>query len=189
METKINWCENIGKAKKEAKKVGKFLFLFFHHPECSGCEKTIKETFEDKKVIEMINERFIPMTFLSSEEKDLSCEYGVEWTPTFIIADESGRELDRWEGFLPAEEFIPQLIMAEGLAYYRKQNYKEAISCLSTVVFDYPESGFIPQAIYYLGICQYKDSEQPSHLEDTYRTLRMRFPDSYWTKKASPWSA
>ena len=189
MEAKIEWRKDFDKAKSESKMSGKFLFLFFHHPECGGCEKTIKETFEDGNVIKMIGERFIPMMFSSAEDKDLACKYAVEWTPTFIIADDSGNELDRWDGFLPSEEFIPQAILAEGLAHYRKQNYKEAISSLSTVVYDYSKSGFTPQATYYLGICQYKDSEEPSHLEDTYRTMYNRYPESYWTKKASPWAA
>ena len=189
METKICWREDIEKAKKEAKMSGKFLFLFFHHPECGGCEKTIKETFEDENVKKIMKERFISLSFLVTEEKDLACEYAVDWTPSFLIVDEKGNELDRWDGFLPSEEFIPQAILAEGLAHYRKQNYKEAISCLSTVVNEYSESGFTPQATYYLGVCQYKESEEPSHLEDTYRKMYRSYPESYWTKKASPWSA
>ncbi|OGL38088.1 MAG: hypothetical protein A2042_07025 [Candidatus Schekmanbacteria bacterium GWA2_38_11] len=187
METKIKFHEDFKKAKKEAKSEHKLLFLFFHHPECGGCNKTINETFQDDNAVRMINERFIPMSFLTTKEKDLACEYGVEWTPSFMIVDDEGKELDRWEGFLPAEEFIPQLLLAEGLSYFRKQKYGKAISCLNEAVSKYPESGFTPQATYYLGICQYKESEDISSLRETYEKLHNRFPESYWTKKASPW--
>lgn len=186
METKINWRTDFKKAKEEAKQSGKFLFLFFHHPECNGCTKTIKETLKDENAIRMLDERFIPMQITITEEEDLSCKYCVEWTPSFLIADSSGNELDKWEGFLPAKEFIPQVILAEGLSYFRKQEYEKAVSCLTKVVHDYRSSGFAPQATYYLGICQYKGTHDPSYLNKTWEELHKKFPESYWTKKASP---
>ena len=40
--------------------------------------------------------------------------FGVEWTPTVIIADPSGAERYRFEGYLPFKEFLPLLGVRAG---------------------------------------------------------------------------
>jgi hypothetical protein len=49
------------------------------------------------------------------EYQRLSKLYGVQWTPTILVLDASGEERHRIEGFLPVEDFLPQL--AFGLAH------------------------------------------------------------------------
>ena len=48
------------------------------------------------------------------KSKDLVKKYGIEWTPTFLVADPDGNEVYRFVGYLPPEDFIAQLTLGLG---------------------------------------------------------------------------
>lgn len=184
----VKWFKDLKAAEREIRGINKLVFMFFHHPACGGCKKTLDITFKDPRVIELLNRDFAPVSFLVTEAGDLTARYNVEWTPTFIIADENGKELERWVGYLPPDEFIDQVYLSEGLSAFHRQKYLDAESAFEWIIDNHPDSEVAPEARYYMGVSLYKDSGDPTHLSRTWESMSKRYPDDYWTKKASAWS-
>lgn len=184
----ISWHESFKGALTEAKGTGKLLFMFFHHPKCGGCKKTMDITFKDKDVVDFIGRHFVPLTFLVTEAQGLTARYQVEWTPTFIIADESGNILERWVGYLPPEDFISQLYLSEGLSDFHLERFKKAEGLFDWILKHHPETELAPEARYYLGVSHYKESGDENFLVKTHADMSKHYPDNLWTKKASAWS-
>jgi TolA-binding protein len=113
----------------------------------------------------------------------------VQWTPTIIIADSSGTERYRFEGYLPVEEFLPQLEFGLGKAAFANSNWKEAGQRFRDVAEHYPESDVAPEALYWAGVSKYKETGDAGALAETAAALQSRYADSVWAKKASVWAA
>ncbi|HLB25282.1 MAG TPA: thioredoxin fold domain-containing protein [Nitrospirota bacterium] len=187
-ERSINWLDDIGEAKKAAAGSGKPVLLFFHYTHCTGCINTFQKTLTKMSVIDKISEDFVPVLIETSERpKDVEL-YNVLWTPTFIVADETGMETDRWEGYLPEDDYLGHLEFAHARVALKKEHYKDAERLLSGIVLKYPLSEFAPQASYYLGVARYRETKDPSQLTKAYEDLRSAYPGSVWSIKASVWS-
>lgn len=184
----INWADTLHDALANIHGTEKLLFLFFHHPECAGSTKTRDITFNDPGVMDFINTHFVGVSVPVTEAQEHTARYGIELTPTFIIADEDGRELERWVGYLPPKEFISQIYLADGLAEFHKQRFREAEAAFEWIIDNIPESDVAPEARYFMGVALYKESGDQDHLERTWLALHKRYPDNCWTKKASAWS-
>ncbi len=186
-EGKIEWYKDIEQAKKEAQGSGRLMFLFFHHPMCGGCKKIISDTLPDKHVKKTIEGEFTPLTYLVTEHEDLARQYDVNWTPTFILADDKGLEQYRWVGYLPPYDFLAQTALSQGHVAFKRGDFNKAQACFKKVLDGYSESEFAPEARYYLGVSQYKATHDPSHLKKAREDMEKLFPENSWTKKASPW--
>lgn len=186
----IQWGRDFNKAKDEAKKTGRLILIFFHSKTCSGCKATIAKVLPDTNVSKQVNNDFLPLMYEVSETapKELMERYGVQWTPTFIVADDVGNVVYRWEGYLPVEDFKAQLTMAEANAAFKKNDFDKAHKCYNAVVEKYPKSDIAPEAMYYRGVSQYKKSEDPTYLNKANQELKSTYPDSIWSKKASVWT-
>lgn len=186
--SEIRWFKDLSEAKRGVEGTDKLILMFFHHPSCGGCKKTLGITFNDKDVIERFNERFAPVSFLVTEAQDLTARYNVEWTPTFVIADENMKELERWVGYLPPEDFINQVYLSDGLSSFHRGKFSEADRSFAWIIDNRPNADVAPQARYYLGVSLYKETGDATHLERTWESMSKRYPEDYWTKKASAWS-
>ncbi len=187
-EKKINWLSDIEGAKGEAAKSGRPILMFFHYKYCTGCINTIGRTLPKMSVVDGISEGFVPVMIETSERPSDVENYDVEWTPTFIVADETGLEIDRWEGYLPEDDFLGQMGMALGRAALKKKDYKDAERRFDEVVLKFPLSDLAPKASYYLGVAKYRATDNPAWLTQAYQNLREAYPESVWTIKASVWS-
>lgn len=189
MEQRLQWPSDINRAKAEAKKTGKLLLIFFHSNSCSGCQATIAKTLPDPKVSNFINKMFAPVAFEVSDPRSQEPmkQYGFEWTPTFVVADDTGNELYRWVGFLPPKDFCSQLVFAEGRAAFKNKDYDKAVKCYKAVLDKFPDSEIAPEALYYCGVSKYEKTKDPSNLKKTNQELQRRYPNSTWAKKASVW--
>lgn len=184
----IMWKEDFNSALRDAHGTKKLLFLFFHHPECNGCAKTKAITFNDPGVLEILENEYASFSYLVTQDQEMTARYKVEWTPTFILADEYGRELERWVGYLPPEEFLTQIHLSRGLSEFHRNRFREAESAFGWIIDHEPESELAPEARYYMGVSLYKESGDPTHLSRTWDAMSRRYPGNYWTKKASAWS-
>jgi thioredoxin-related protein len=185
--TGINWISDIEAAKAAARSAKLPLLLFFHSVHCNGCRRTLAETVTDSKVIAAIAKAVVPGLFEISEQAGLANEYKIEWTPTFIIADESGKELYRWVGFLPAKEFLAQLELGLGRAVFTQGDFVEAEKHFAKLLSDYPSSIYAPEARYWQGVSEYKRTQNDDDLTRTWQDLQKQYPDNIWTEKASVW--
>lgn len=188
MTDKIMWEKDLAGAERDVIGTEKLVLMFFHHPECGGCAKTMSITFMDTEVADFVNGNFSPVSLLVTEAQDLTARYGIEWTPTFVLANGYGSELERWVGYLPPEDFITQLHLSLGLAEFHRQRFGNAEDAFEWIIDNRPRSEFAPQARYYMGVALYKESGDPVHLTRTWDAMSKRYPGNYWTKKASAWS-
>jgi len=184
----IRWLEGLDEAKREARSTGKLILVFFHSRGCGGCAKTMERTFRDPDVMELINKDFAPVTLEVGDACETAREYGVEWTPTFILADDSGVELERWVGYLPEVEFLAQAHLSAGLSALHRERFKEAEDALGWIMDHQPDADAAPEARYYLGVALYKHTGDPVHLARTWEAMYRRYPGDTWTKRASAWA-
>ncbi len=190
MQEPLKWGGDARKAMEEAKRAKKLVLLFFHSRHCSGCQATIAKTLPDPNVSKLIDRMFVPAMFETGEaaSQELMKKYNVEWTPTFIVADDSGNEIYRWVGYLPQADFCAELLFADGKAALRNKDWDRADKCFSSVVERFPESDVAPEALYYSGVARYEKTHDATRLVETNKMLQARYPRSSWAKKASVWS-
>jgi thioredoxin-related protein len=189
MEVPLRWPGDLRKAMEEAKRTKKLMLLFFHSNMCSGCQAMIAKTLPDPKVSKFIDRMFVPTAYEidDPEAQPVLKQYGFEWTPTFIVADDSGNEVCRWVGYLPPGDFCAQLVFAEGRAAFKNKDWDKANKCYGMVIEKYPESEVAPEAMYYAGVAMYEKTHDASYLEETGKKLKARYPDTSWAKKGSVW--
>ena len=65
-----------------------------------------EETWPDPRVQSWIAERAVALKVDAEKESDLAQKFRVEAYPTIVLADASGREIDRMIGFVDAERFV-----------------------------------------------------------------------------------
>ncbi len=189
MEQKLNWMGDYAEVLDVARKTGKPALLFFHSVHCTGCKAMLEKTLPDPGVIDFVGRRFTPGMFEWSEpkSKDLVKRYGVEWTPTFIVADQAGNEAYRFVGYLPPQDYIAQLTLGLGKVALRKEDYEQADKCFENVAKKYPQTEAAPEAVYYCGVAEYQKTKDPKKLKAAYETLMKNYQDSDWAKKSIVW--
>lgn len=143
-------------------------------------------------------ERFIQEQFLparvhvreqAAEFKRLGERYEAQWTPTILLIDPQGEEQHRIEGFLPADEFLGQLMLGLGHAAFHHQGWAQAEQWFRQVVERFESSDAAPEALYWAGVARYKGSGDGAALAETARAFRDRWEETSWAKKASVWGA
>jgi len=185
--TEISWLEDVKEARRISADTGKPILMFFHYEHCAGCRNTIERTLPKMSVTDMITDSFVPVMLDVTAETALVKDYGVDWTPTFVITDSTGKEMDRWVGYLPEDDFLGQMHMALARASLKRGDYKEAERRFGDVMLRFPLTELAPEACYYLGVSRYRDTGDASNLTKAYDDLRNGYPESVWAFKASAW--
>jgi thioredoxin 1 len=113
----IKWYsyqEGVEKIKKENKKG----FLHFYTDWCTYCKVMNANTFTDKKVIDFLNENFIPILVNAEKQQDVAKNYNVSKFPnTFFIAEDISTVGNR-PGYIPPD------VMMDMLIYVKTNTYK-----------------------------------------------------------------
>ena len=115
--------------------------------------------------------------------------FGAQWTPTILVLDRDGVERHRFEGFLPADEFLAQLQLGLGHVALARRRFDEAEKLYREVVEKWPETDAAPAALYWAGVARYKASNDAAALSETAAQFRQRYADSVWAKKAAVWGS
>lgn len=184
----INWRKNEAEALNEIKNGTRLLLRFLYSPVCEGSKKTMEETFNDEQVAKVIERDTVPVMINIDEKKELGRKYRADWTPAFVIADEEGRELERFVGYLPPKEFIAQLLLSKGLADFHLERYREAVALFEELIDVCPDSELVPEAEYFIGASNFKVTGSAESLGEVCHTLNTKYPESLWTKRCSIWA-
>jgi tetratricopeptide (TPR) repeat protein len=144
-------------------------------------------TYPNKAVIEFINSNMIAVR-VRHDQRPLAEDFKVKWTPVLITLDVDGTERHRTVGFLPPEELIPSLMSGIGKAHLERGEFAKAIPQFEKLVSKYPKSGAAPEAVFFLGVARYQSTHDPKFLKKAYDELAAKYPQSDWTKRASPYS-
>jgi len=104
-----------------------------------------------------------------------------------IIADPHGVERYRFEGFLPSDEFLPQIEFGLAKEEFAAGDFAGAEPLFRKIVYTHPNADIAPEALYWAGVAKYKGSGDASALAETATAFQSRYADSVWAKKASIW--
>ncbi len=115
--------------------------------------------------------------------------FGAQWTPTVIIADPKGTERYRFEGFLPVDEFLPQVEFGLAKEQFAAGDFTRAEALFRKIVHEQPNSDVAPEALYWAGVSKYKGSGDAKALGQTAAAFESQYQGSVWAKKASIWRA
>ncbi|WP_281950663.1 thioredoxin fold domain-containing protein [Nitrosophilus kaiyonis] len=89
----FDWVDSLDKAKKLAKKENKLIMVMVSQKGCEACEYMDEVTFEDEKLIEFIENFYIPVKIDIKDAK----KYGFKafGTPTFYFLDKNAKQIGR----------------------------------------------------------------------------------------------
>ena len=145
----------------------------------------------DPRVERAVTRNFLPVRVHVRDDAELyqkySAKYGAEWTPTTLMLDANGTEKHRIEGFLPLEEFIPQLELGAAHIALSGGKHDDAAGQYSHIVEKHGDSDAAPEAQYWAGVARYKSTGDGAALGETAAAFKTRYADSSWAKKASVW--
>lgn len=113
--------------------------------------------------------------------------FNAQWTPTEIIAEPDGTERYRFEGYMPAGDFLSQLQLGLAKAAFSRNDFSQAEQRFRGVAAEHPQSDAAPEAIYWATVSAYKASGKPEALGRGAAELAEKYPESTWTKKGSVW--
>jgi thioredoxin-related protein len=103
-------------------------------------------TYQDVHVVDFISQNLIAMRLQANDLPSWARSYTIEYTPTVLIVDEKGKELHRTVGFLPPQEFIPNLMFGIAKTFHEAGSSKKAKAVLQRLLSEYPASKIAPQA-------------------------------------------
>ena len=103
---------------KEATRSSRRVMLYFHQDSCPYCARLVEENFSDPKTESFIRQNFDGITLnmwgdrdvisISGQnftEKTFAAALKVQYTPTLIFLDESGKVALRLNGYCPPNDF------------------------------------------------------------------------------------
>jgi tetratricopeptide (TPR) repeat protein len=104
----VRWTEEpYAKMLERAKQENKFVFIDFYATWCGPCKMLDKDVYPDASVEKLLNS-MIPAKF--DAEKDpwvaVAGEFRVRAYPTLLVLGPDGKEVGRYIGYLPANEFV-----------------------------------------------------------------------------------
>lgn len=146
----------------------------------------------DPRVVKFVEENFLPTRVHVRDDSALfqkfGEQYGAQWTPTILELDPQGVERHRIEGFLPLDDFLPQLMLGRAQIAFAEEKWDEAERRFRQIVDEFPESDAAPEALYWAGVAPYKKTNDPASLGTTAQAFRDRYQGTPWAKKASVWA-
>jgi hypothetical protein len=109
------------------------------------------------------------------------------WTPTLVVIDPTGHEVQREIGFFQPTEFIASLHLGLAKARMSSAEFDIAEEHFSSLIGQLLEGDIVPEAILFQGVNNYKMKNDPGELKKAYERLVTEFPDTFWAKRAAPY--
>lgn len=180
----ITWLTDWTDAAKQARATKKPIIIDVYQDDCSGCVRLDEETLSDPAVREQIAERFIPVKLHLFDDRAITRDWQVFWTPTVLFADRSGKIRYRSVNYLPVPEFLDVMDIGEALSAMRWKDYETSISRLLDVETRHPDGALTAEAMYWRGMAEYfRDHNNPASAKRVWAGIQERFPDSEWAKR------
>jgi len=146
----------------------------------------------DERVARFVNAHFIAARVHPRDTPDAFKKYGelynAQWTPIVLLLDPDGVEHSRIEGFLPADDFLAQLMLGWARMAFDAGQWAEAERRYREIVDGFPNTDAAAEALYWAGVAPYKATGDPASLKATGRAFKERYKDTPWAKKASVWT-
>lgn len=149
-------------------------------------------TYPDAEVARFLQERF-RLVRVSLAEKDpevrhLIKTYRTLWSPGFVVLDSNGTELRRFLGYQPPRDFLAELKVALGKIQILHREVGAAFDTFRSVADLEPPAPVSAEALYWSGIAMFmRDRKEIDWLDEYWRELGQRFPESRWWTHANVW--
>jgi tetratricopeptide (TPR) repeat protein len=143
--------------------------------------------YPEPRVTKFVSEHFEPVRLHVKKHPEAMGRFGANWTPTVMIADDSGKDYYRVEGFLPADDFLAQLKLGYAQYLFKTGRFDEAEKQFREVVDEFPNGDAAAEALYWAGVAKYKGTGDAAALGATAQAFKARYSDTPWAKKASIW--
>jgi tetratricopeptide (TPR) repeat protein len=182
----IEWQTALGYAEDSAMSSRKPILFDYYEPESIGCQQMDVITYASEEVISFVKANLIPLR-IDINKKASYDEYNAIWTPTLLILDYQGHEVQRTIGFLQPDEFIARMYLGIAKVHFTVGEFDAANMYLKKLMELYPADTAVPEAVYFRGVNLYKQNNDPTQLKMTYEELLKKYPDNTWTKRAYPY--
>lgn len=146
----------------------------------------------DERVVRFVNAHFLAARVHPRKNPDDFKKYGerynAQWTPIVLELDADRVEHHRIEGFLPADDFLGQLMIGWARMAFDAGQWAEAEQRYREIVDRLPNTEAAAEAQYWAGVAPYKATGDPKSLKATGEAFKQRYQNSPWAKKASVWA-
>ncbi len=102
----LNATSNITQAVDNATFENKTVMLVFDQDSCYYCDLFKNEVLSDENVQKELNENYVVAVSDVNQDPQLAGQLRVVGTPTIVFLDSNASEIDRIDGYLPADEFL-----------------------------------------------------------------------------------
>ncbi|MCK5100402.1 MAG: thioredoxin fold domain-containing protein [Desulfobacteraceae bacterium] len=99
--------------------LNKKAFIFFHADWCKYCKKMEEEALSNKKVIEYLNNNFIPIIVDTDAEGKIASKYNAKRLPMLYFLKEDGSVLTYRPGYVEADELLYMLKFVNTESYQK----------------------------------------------------------------------
>ena len=104
--------------KAQQSRLDRKLLIYFMADWCGYCRSLEKKTFTDQKVIDYINQNFLPVRINIDKEQQIAGHFGISGVPALQFLTPKGEPIARWPGFIEAKQLLPLL------KYIKTDSYK-----------------------------------------------------------------
>lgn len=180
----ITWLTDWNEATTQARATKKPILVDVYQDDCGGCVRLDEETLSSPTIRGQVAERFIPVKIHLFNDRVITREWQIFWTPTVLFADRSGKVRYRSINYLPVPEFLDIMDIGEAMSAMRWRDYETAIRRLKDVEARHPDGPLTAEALYWRGITEYfRDGNNPESSRRVWAEITERFTDSIWAKR------
>lgn len=105
----ISWAKSLDAATRAARSGKKLVLVDFYTDWCGYCKKLEAEVFPDPRVVKAVG-AVVPVRLNAEREGTaLAQKFGVTSFPTLLFLDETGGEVTRINGYIPAGPFVGEV--------------------------------------------------------------------------------
>lgn len=174
----MNWLTNFEQAKEEAQKTKKIILLQFEMEGCGGCKKLNTTTYKDPKLIEEINEWFVPLKLDLIKDREIRRLLGAYWTPAIYFLDQNGNSYYHFNGYLPADEFRAMMRLGIAETIMPRGRYDDIISIIDKDLAELINTSFYPNLLVVRETSRYIKTKDNVQLKKVLREIQNSHPHS-----------
>lgn len=174
----MNWLTNLEQAKEESLKTHKLILLQFEMKGCGGCKKLTATTYKDQKVIDEMNEWFVPLKLDLIKDREVRKSLGAYWTPAIYFLDQNGNSYYHFNGYLPADEFRSMIRLGIAETIMPRGRYDDIISIIDKDLMELAQTSFYPKLLVARETARYIKIKDNSQLKKTLKEFQSKYPES-----------
>ena len=118
----VEFTNNLTKAKKQAAKEQKLIFIDFYTDWCKPCKMMDADVFKEGEIADRMNAFFINVKINAESDRYTASQYDINSYPTSLLVDSTGKVLHRSSGYGGIAPFWrklePALATTEKGAYF-----------------------------------------------------------------------